>query len=110
VVLSSSLGGTTLATLNLPTGSFAISARAGFAPSGSINFVAECTLTAGADNDSLNLGAQSGGAFDVEETSLNVLHTFTSPGSATLSCITPLAQRAKAGDARITAIQVSSIS
>jgi hypothetical protein len=110
VPLSDSPPGTTLATLNLPAGSFAIFARAGFAPNGSSNFVADCTLTAGADSDELFLGAENGGSRDVEETSLNVLHTFASPGSATLTCSTTLNQAASAGDVRITAIQVSNIS
>jgi hypothetical protein len=111
VALSTSgLSKTTLATLNLPAGSFAIFARAGFTPVGVSNFFASCTLTAGADSDSLDLGAENGDPFDVQETSLNVLHTFASPGSATLSCSTTINQAAKAGDARITAIQVSNIS
>jgi hypothetical protein len=110
VALSSSPGGTTLATLNLPAGSFAIFARAGFRPDGSTNFFADCTLTAGTDSDTISLGAENGGSFDVQETSLNVLHTFASPGSATLSCSTTISQAAKAGDVRITAVQVSSIS
>jgi hypothetical protein len=44
--------GTALATISLPAGSFAIFARAGFAPkSGVSNFFADCRLTAGADTD-----------------------------------------------------------
>jgi hypothetical protein len=75
------------------------------------NFVAVCTLTAGADSDSIELGSTDSGIDVIAElTSLNVLHTFASPGSATLTCQALDAQPTSAGDVRITAIQVSAIS
>jgi hypothetical protein len=50
------------------------------------------------------------GRIDEESRQRHILHTFASPGSATLNCVTPLAQAAQAGYVRITAIQVSNIS
>src|SRR5262245_10124335 len=55
VDLTTLVTGTDLATISLPAGSFAIFARAGFAPQAgnSSNFVAICSLTAGTDTDQL---------------------------------------------------------
>jgi hypothetical protein len=117
VDLTSALPGTNLATLNLPAGSFVIFARAVYGPQAGItgNYVAECELTAGSDMDApsgrIIFGADQNSPFvHGEVISMNVLHTFASPGSATLNCVTPQVQAARAGDVRITAIQVSAIS
>jgi hypothetical protein len=110
VSLSSSSTGTTLATLNLPAGSFVLFGRAEILSDGAVNdYLATCALSAGADTDTVSVtGPTSVSGLGVAW--LNVLHTFTSPGSATLVCEDSVTQPAAAGRVRITAIQVTQIS
>jgi hypothetical protein len=116
IPLTAALTGTDLATLDLPAGSFVIFARAVYSPVGSVaNFIAECKLTAGTDTDPANgarilFGTHNGDLADASAITMNVLHTFASPGSATLNCGTSLAQPSQVQDVRITAIQVGAIS
>jgi hypothetical protein len=77
--------GVTVATLaNLPAGTYALSAKTDvFQWSGSPNIVT-CTLTAGGDFDKTQVSFAT-----LSETTLpmQVVHTFGTPGSATVACV-----------------------
>jgi len=116
IELAADTSGTELATLDLPAGSYAIFARTMIAPgvhspSTNGNFNADCRLIAGSDEDFVGVGQDYAQAPDNGElVELNLLHRFTSAGSATLRCFTTLGSGTVALRWRITAIQVSSIS
>jgi hypothetical protein len=105
---------TTVATLALPAGSYVLNAKLYIRAqsAGDFSYLANCTFTAGADSDFAQAGAVSTGGIDGNmPMSLVVLHTFASPGSATLSCSRQgSAPTMFADDVVITAIAVGSIS
>jgi hypothetical protein len=81
--------GTTVATLNLPVGSYVVNAKLYIRASnaGSYVWLANCTLSDGSDSDfSQAEGEQTGGNDGNAPMTLTFVHVATSPDTATLSC------------------------
>ena len=99
-------------TLDLPAGSFVIFAKAWIDHGSGVPVRAECTLSAGVDFDQARAGLDvNSSVLDTATVSMNVVHTFASPGTAVLEC-DEIESNAdlRVWDAKITAIQVDSLS
>lgn len=107
--LSTTLG-TLLITADLPAGSWALTAVS--TVTGTTldkEYAAQCFVVAGSDVDFSTAIARDAGSTAGETQVTNLmLHTFTSPGTATLTCITSTGQPAAWNGAKLTAIQVAS--
>lgn len=100
---------TTLRTLNLPAGRYAIFAKGMINNNDAEIESFSCQITAGASSDStqtLTIDSQAGD--DREMVNLNVLHDFAAAGPATFSCSSTAAS-ANVGNPRLTAIKVGAV-
>ncbi len=98
--------------LDLSAGSYVIVATAWLDHGSGVDVLAECTLTASPDFDQARAGlAQGSSLLDTASVTMTVVHTFGAAGSAVLEC-DELQFNAdlRVNDAKITAIQVDSLS
>jgi hypothetical protein len=112
--LDDTIPGLTVATLNLPAGSYSILGRVqihGVLPvQGGLAGDASCTLAA--ENDTETVRTSGIGAFLEYDgvITLNVLHKFAGAGAATIQCNTRnVGGLVSAANSRITGIQVTTI-
>lgn len=94
---------TTLVTLPLAAGKYVILARLDFDGSGTVT----CRLRAGSDSDRMLSTAAGVGGYNCN---MQLIHEFAQAGSAILEIDTPAASGVRAGDAKVTAIRVGSLS
>jgi hypothetical protein len=108
-------GTTTLGTLPLGAGKYVIVAKQYLNNNGTANNRVACQLAAGSDTDTTPgdiTFAGGDGADDRRVVPFMVVHEFTAPGSAVLSCTTPSqgANTVNAAQTKIIAIRVGSLS
>ena len=98
-------------TLTIPTkGHYVSNAKTWLNNTSALNVLYRCRLYAGSDFDqSRTLMEPSGGGAYSESLALQVVHTFTSPSTAYVSCHS-FGATATANDTKITAIKVASLS
>jgi hypothetical protein len=95
----------TVLSLSVPAGSYVFNATT-WLNNGASNLLARCTLSAGGDNDvKRQFLEQSGTGAYAASVSLQVVHTFGAPGSATFTCY-GFGVNATANNSKITAIKV----
>jgi hypothetical protein len=101
-----------IATLNIPAaGSYVINAKLSAHNSSSTSSPgATCTLTAGGDFDTLPFDVDGSTNDDDEAVAMQVVHTFTAPGSVTLRCTDNGTGDVGARFTKITAVQVAELS
>jgi hypothetical protein len=94
---------TTLVTLALPAGRYVVLGKLDFDGSGTVT----CRLRAGGDSDRMLSTATGIGGF---HGNMQLVHEFAAAGSAILEIDTPPGAGVRAGDAKVTAIRVGSLS
>jgi hypothetical protein len=94
---------TTLVTLPLPAGKYVVLGKLDFDGTG----IVTCRLRAGGDSDKMLSTATGVGGFNCN---MQLLHEFAAAGSAILEIDTPPTSGVRAGDAKVTAIRVGSLS
>jgi len=94
---------TTLVTLPLPAGKYAVLGKLDFDGTGTVT----CRLRAGGDSDRTLSTATGIGGFHCN---MQLVHEFAAAGSAILEIDTPAASGVRGGDAKVTAIRVGSLS
>jgi hypothetical protein len=100
-----------IARLSIPkAGSFVVVAKLEAFDSSLSNSAANvCTLSAGSDADNEEFDVASSSTDDQEAVALQLVHTFTAPGSVVLSCSDGGLGLSNAKYTKITAIEVASI-
>jgi hypothetical protein len=107
------LGALPIASLNIPaSGSYVISAKldAHNVATAADNPLSECRLRAAGDVDTVDFDVDSAGEDDQEAVALQLVHTFTSPTTVTLSCTDNGDGNVVAEFTKITAVQVAKLS
>lgn len=94
---------TTLVTLPLPAGKYVVLGKLDFDGGGTVT----CRLRAGGDSDRMLSTATGVGGFHCN---MQLVHEFAAAGSAILEIDTPAGSGVRAGDAKVTAIRVGSLS
>jgi hypothetical protein len=107
--MPSSVG--TIGTLNIPkAGSYVINAKLWALDVSATNATSgECTLSAGADSDTTKFDALGNSTDDTESVALQLVHTFSAPGSVVLACTDNGIGDMQAFDTKITAVQVAEL-
>lgn len=104
---------TVVASLDLPAGSYVITAKARMFNGDAVNPVmGNCSLAAGSDSDSIQFGIDTSSTLFIAHTEVStVAHTFDAPGTINWTCNKSggAGTSFAAGDRRITAIQVESL-
>jgi hypothetical protein len=98
-----------IGTLNLPPGDYVIFAKLWVVPDTNGEATVKCTLAAGGSSDDVRIDA---GPREADHIGLNVVHSFSSPGAAVVSCgLTSLSNpNTDFEDLRITAVSVNGLS
>jgi hypothetical protein len=101
----------TIGTLNIPTaGSYAINAKFwAFNVSATDSPNDQCTLTAGADVDTQRFDTTGSPLGDTTPVPMQLVHTFTAPGSVALACTDGGVGTVQALDTKITAIEAANL-
>ena len=101
----------TIATLNIPTaGSYVVNAKFWALNVSATNSPNDqCTLTAGDDADNQQFDATGSPLGDQAPVPLQLVHTFTTPGSVVLACSDSGVGSVQALDTKITAVQVANL-
>jgi hypothetical protein len=113
VAMPDNLGALPIAALFIPaSGNYVINAKldAHNVTIASDNPLSECRLRAGGDVDTLDFDVVGAGEDDHEAVALQVVHTFTSPGTVTLSCTDNGNGDVVAEFTKITAVPVAQLS
>jgi hypothetical protein len=104
------LGTGKLVTLKIPVaGSYVVNAKLVAVSKAAEGTTGSCKLSAGNDFDEVEFAVANRFGSDKESLALQIVHTFGSPGSVTLSCNNLTFNAAEARDTKITAVQVGQL-